>query len=48
MRKELDEQKELQEFRELSVMALILTSLLAFVWVAIYMVGKLYYSPLNM
>lgn len=47
MRKELDNQKELQEFRELSVMALILTSLLAFVWVAIYMVGRLYYSPFN-
>ena len=42
MRQELDNQKELQEFRELSVMALILASLLAFVWVAIYMVGRLY------
>lgn len=48
MRKELDEQKELQEFRELSTMAFILTSLLAFVWAALYVAGRLYYSPLNM
>lgn len=47
MQKELDKQKELQEFRELSTMALILVSLLAFVWVAIYVAGRLYYSPFN-
>lgn len=47
MKRELDKQKELQEFRELSVMALILTSLLAFVWVAVYVAGRIYYSPFN-